>query len=54
MTIFDVDISSFRNKVLHCGLLAFLNCYMQGSSLIERKTKFKLSIGNQGFIQKYF
>ena len=26
--IFDVDISSFSNKVLHYALLAFPNCYM--------------------------
>ena len=34
--IFDVDIGSFPNKTLHCVLMVSSNCYMQGSSLIER------------------
>ena len=35
--IFDVDISSFFNKGLHCVLMAFTSCKMQGSPLRENK-----------------
>ena len=34
--IFIADISSTFNKGFHCGLLAFSNCNVQGSPLIER------------------
>ena len=34
--IFAVYISSIFNKGFHCELLAFSNCNLEGSSLIER------------------
>ena len=35
--VFDVDISSFHDKAIHCEAMTIVSCNMQGSALIERK-----------------
>jgi len=34
--IFGVDVSSFVNKKIHCGIIATFNCNVQWSFLTER------------------
>ena len=38
--IFDVDNSSFVNEALHCVLISFTSCNVQGSLLSEKEEQF--------------